>query len=159
MAFERLAANPMLSIFLDVNLRAPWWQAEEVSALLKKARWVKLNEEELRLLSSGSGDIDGDMARFQTLYDLELLIVTLGAEGVILRSRDGGLHRVAPPEALRLVDTVGAGDAFTAVFIHGLISRWPLDKILHAAQRFASSVTGLRGAISDDRRFYEALNF
>jgi fructokinase len=159
LAFEGLADNPMLSIFLDVNLRPPWWRADEMQALLKKARWVKLNREELKLLASGSGDIERDMARFQKLYELELVIVTLGAEGALLRSEDGGIQSVAPPGALRIVDTVGAGDAFTAVFIHGLISRWPMDKTIHAAQQFASAVTGLRGAISDDIRFYEAFNF
>jgi len=158
-AFERLANHPALSIFLDVNLRAPWWQANEVIVLLKQARWVKLNRDELKQLGSASGDIKRDMGRFQEKYDLELLIVTCGAEGAIARTRDGGLNSAVPPEASSFIDTVGAGDAFTAVFLHGLISAWSLSKTLNAAQQFASAVTGLRGATSEDPGFYKTFNF
>ena len=155
-AYEKLASNPDVSIFLDVNLRAPWWQKDEVSNWLKRARWVKLNQDELRQLGGNSADIQQDMVLFQEKYDLELLIVTRGAEGAIVRSREGGLHKVTPPEVLNFVDTVGAGDAFTAVFLHGLISEWPIDDILNAAQQFASAVVGLRGATSNSSEFYHA---
>ncbi len=155
-AYEKLASNPGLSIFLDVNLRSPWWQEDEVVNWLKCARWVKLNQDELKQLGGDSGDIQQDMALFQKKYNFELLIVTRGAEGAIVRDSEGGLHLVKPPEVLQFVDTVGAGDAFTAVFLHGLISEWSIDDILEAAQKFASAVVGLRGAISNNTDFYHA---
>jgi len=155
-SFERLASNPELSIFLDVNLRPPWFEKEELSNWLSQARWVKLNQHELQQLGCGSGDMQDDMARFQVKHKLDLLIVTRGEEGAIVRSRDGELHSVTPPAAQKFVDTVGAGDAFTAVFVHGLIAGWPLSKILDAAQQFASAVVGLRGATSSDAEFYNA---
>ncbi|WP_126455048.1 carbohydrate kinase family protein [Sulfuriflexus mobilis] len=154
-AFEALASHPQLSIFLDVNLRPPWWQEDEVSGWLKQARWVKLNQDELHQLGPASGDIQLDMARFQKKYALELLIVTLGAEGAVVRSHDGVLHSVRPAGTQQFVDTVGAGDAFTAVFLHGLICGWPLTDILTAAQNFASAVVGLRGATSTDPGIYK----
>jgi len=157
-AFERLTSHAKVSIFLDVNLRSPWWKADEVAGLLKQARWAKLNRDELKQLGPASGDIHRDMVLFQKENDLDLLIVTCGAEGAIVAARDGSHQSAAPPKARPLVDTVGAGDAFSAVFIHGLISEWPLAETLNAAQRFASTVTGLRGATSDDPGFYQAFD-
>ena len=157
-AYEKLADNPDVSIFLDVNLRAPWWQKDEVSNWLKRARWVKLNQDELKLLGVSSGDIQHDMAMFQEEYNLELLIVTRGAEGAVVRNREGELHSAKPPEVLEFVDTVGAGDAFTAVFLHGLLSEWPIAETVEAAQQFASAVVGLRGATSSNLEFYSNIN-
>lgn len=157
-AFEKLASNPNLSIFLDVNLRPPWWDKDEVSGWLKQARWVKLNQQELHQLGSASGDIQVDMAKFQHEYALDLLIVTRGEEGAMLRSSEGNMLTVTPPSAQLFVDTVGAGDAFTSVFLHGLISGWPLNDILVAAQKFASAVVERRGATSSDPGLYQDFN-
>jgi len=153
-AFEKLASHPNLSIFMDVNLRAPWYRHDELSHWLTQARWAKLNQHELQQLGAASGDLQRDMDQFQSKHALELLIVTRGEAGAIVRNRNGALHSAAPPVTQQLVDTVGAGDAFTAVFLHGLISDWPLTRILDAAQQFASAVVGLRGATPDDPEFY-----
>jgi len=158
-AYEKLVNDQTFSVFLDVNLRSPWWDKNEICAWLNRARWVKLNQQELAQLGSASTDIKKVMAQFQTQYDLELLIVTRGAEGAVIRTREGKLHEAAPPVIENFVDTVGAGDAFTAVFLHGLISDWPLTKILNAAQRFASAIVGLRGAVSKDPDFYRTFNY
>ncbi len=71
-----------------------------------------------------------------------------------MRTRDGELHAVAPSYAGQLIDTVGAGDAFSAVYIHGLRHGWSIDKILRHAQNFAIRVIGLRGATTTEREFY-----
>ncbi len=155
-AFEKLATNPDLSIFLDVNLRAPWYKPEELINWLTQARWAKLNQHELHQLGFASGDMQQDMAQCQDKHALELLIVTRGEAGAIVRNQDGELHSVTPPVSQQFVDTVGAGDAFTAVFLHGLISNWPLTRTLDAAQQFASAVVGLRGATSNNPEFYRA---
>jgi len=74
--------------------------------------------------------------------------------------------RFEPPELLVSMDTephltpvvypatVGAGDAFSAVFILGLATGWPMQKIISHAQEFASAIVGQRGATVTDRRFY-----
>lgn len=167
-SFEKLAATrygddptakQTLPVFLDVNLRAPWWQMTEVNRWLKQAHWVKLNSDELAVLGANTGHIEQDMARFQRRFDLELLIVTRGEQGAVIRSRDGQLHQVEPAAVTAFVDTVGAGDAFTSVLIHGLLAGWPLTDMLEAAQQFASAVIGLRGAISRDAEFYQQFKF
>lgn len=158
-AYEKLASNPELSIFMDVNLRTPWWDKEDVLQLLQRARWVKLNQDELSLLSGSHENIQASMASFQERYNLDLLIVTVGAKGAHVRTREGDIFSESPDTSQGFVDTVGAGDAFTAVFLHGLLASKPLSTILAEAQKFASAVVGLRGAISEDPGFYQQMGY
>lgn len=155
-AFFKLARQPDLGIFLDVNLRSPWWSQEEVYALLEQARWAKLNEDELRELAFADTDIKNEMRAFAARFQLEQLIVTLGGEGAMVLTDDGQFYHVVPEAVTDVVDTVGAGDAFTAVYIHGLSRSWPVTETLRLAQRFASAVIGQRGAISTEADFYRS---
>ncbi len=154
-AFSALIRNSDLSIFLDVNLRPPWWRVDEVLNWLEQARWVKLNEDELRQLGFASDDLAREMRTMQERFQLEQLIVTRGAQGATVLNGRGEFHEVVPVQAGSIVDTVGAGDAFTAMYIHGLISSWDIGETLELAQRFASAVIGLRGAVSDNPAFYQ----
>jgi len=158
-AFNKLLANADLSIFLDVNLRQPWWQAEDVFGWIKQAHWVKLNHDELTQLGIVIDDRNRDLAQFQNEYEIDLLIVTYGEEGAVVRTRQGQLHQVRPSPAQHFVDTVGAGDAFTATFLHGLLAGWTIAETINAAQDFASAVVGQRGAISTDPEFYTSFNY
>ena len=153
-AFSSIAQNSALSIFLDVNLRAPWWQQEEVHGWLENARWAKLNHDELRLLGFDSGDLERDMANLQSRFELEQVILTRAEKGAIVRDNSGTVHNIIPDKVKNFVDAVGAGDAFTAIYIHGLRSGWPIPGTLKIAQRFASKVIGQRGATSTDAGFY-----
>jgi fructokinase len=105
------------------------------------------------LLAPGD-DLDSRVQTLQKTYDLELVIVTLGAEGALARARDGRHSKVAPEPSLRLVDTVGAGDAFSAVTLLGVLQDWDLETMLRRAQAFAGAVVGIRGATPESREFY-----
>ncbi|SFJ97693.1 carbohydrate kinase family protein [Methylophaga sulfidovorans] len=152
---EKLTENPSLDIFVDVNLRSPWWEKETVYHWLEQARWVKLNESELYELGFHSADLHQDMTRMHTHFHLDQLIVTRGEKGAIVRDTDGAFHQVAPPQHEQVVDTVGAGDAFTAMYIHGLLAGWKIEDTLEKAQAFASRVVKHRGAVSKDPDFYK----
>lgn len=154
-AFQQLTQSPGISLFLDVNLRPPWWKKDEIFELMTKARWVKLNEDEFRQLGFDGSDLKTEMEKAVSRFQLEHLIVTRGADGALVLTDAGDLHHITPEPVESVVDTVGAGDAFTAVYIHGLVSGWPVADTLVHAQRFASKVIGLRGAISTDSAFYQ----
>ncbi len=83
--------------------------------------------------------------------------MTLGGEGALGLSADGGLDRVAPAPAIEVVDTVGAGDAFAAVLILGILHGWPFAITLERAQSFASRIVGQRGATVADAALYTPL--
>ncbi len=152
-AFARLRERLAAPVFLDVNLRAPWWSRGEVRELIGTARWVKLNHDELDALADG-GDEPSRAAELLTLGDLELVVVTRGADGAAAYSHDGAPIEVVPERAAEVVDTVGAGDAFASVLICGLVRGWPLTTTLDRAQAFASRIVACRGAVPEDPGFH-----
>jgi len=139
--------------FVDVNLRAPWWQRQEVLDMIDGATWVKLNELELNLLSTGDPADDDAGDELRRRYALHGLILTRGSQGAELLGADTRIS-VAPERAPQVVDTVGAGDAFASVVLLGLLQEWPIESTLERAQAFASAVVGLRGATVTDVDFY-----
>lgn len=157
-AFDVLASAMEAPVFVDVNLRDPWWHSDEVLKRMRGARWAKLNEDELERLSDGREPPEERAARVRRLFDLDLLILTLGAQGALAVSAAGEAVRVVPrPVADPVVlDPVGAGDGFTSVVILGLLHDWPLNDIMERAQDFASAIVTHQGATVDDRDFYTA---
>jgi fructokinase len=151
-------SNP--TVFVDINLRAPWWDLFSVNMALKNAHWLKINDDELKTLSKKLGfqqDNLKEIARtFLNQYELKGIIVTCGEKGAFILTPD---YYGRPPfrKPKQIIDTVGAGDAFAAVCLHGLMNEWDLEKTVNRAQDFASHVCELRGAVSEDKTFY--LNF
>lgn len=154
-AIDKMRLNQNLKIFLDVNLRSPWWEKEHVLSLCSNADWVKMNEHELALLSDAESDIKSQMVHLQKKHTLEQVIITRGAKGTVILSGEGEFYEQKPEDVVKLVDTVGAGDAFSSVYIHGLLAGWPVNKNLYYAQLFAGKVIGLRGATTTDLKFYQ----
>ena len=155
-ALEDLVAETKLPIFVDVNLRSPWWKKNEVLTWLSQASWVKLNEDELVLLY-GRGEYLSLMKHCVNENELNYLVVTRGGQGAIALTQGEEAIEVKPGPIEQFVDTVGAGDAFTSVLLHGLLNGWALADTMEQAQRFASAIVGQRGAIPTDRSFYQQL--
>lgn len=154
-SLDQVIARTNPAIFLDVNLRPPWWQRDSIDHWLERSRWVKLNRDELAELGFNEGELEDEIIRFQEKYLLEQVILTLGADGALVREADGSLHRRKPECRTQVVDTVGAGDAFSAIYLHGLRANWPVPAILEAAHDFAGKVVQIRGATTTDRSFYQ----
>jgi len=144
-------------VLMDVNLRAPWWNLDQVMGLMREATWVKMNEDELAALIPYEPDIEKRADRLLEHCGLECLVVTRGAAGAWARGRQGWTLEPEPVVAQRVIDTVGAGDAFSSVLILGLMRDWPWPLILERAQSFAAAVVGLQGATTRDRSFYEPI--
>ena len=150
-ALDNLARGPELPTFVEVNLRDPWWSRERVLRSVRRATWVKLNESELSLLAEAGADASA--AAFRDRHDLDTLIVTRAERGAALVGPAGALE-AAPPEAIEVADTVGAGDAFSAVVILGLSRGWSAELVLERALQFAAAVCTLSGATTMDRSLY-----
>jgi len=145
------------SVFMDVNLREPWWQKKFVLELADDADWVKLNEDELTRLGTGAGDCQAQAREFLSTHNLKGLVVTLGAKGAIAFTDDGCCAEAAPLRTPKVVDTVGAGDAFTSVLILGITLAWPLEQTMQRAQQFASLMVAQQGATVHDLAFYQSM--
>lgn len=157
---DELIAAVAAPVFIDVNLRDPWWDATTVLSLLDRAHWAKLNDDELGQLvgppedPSTAEDLETTAERFARRHELDELVMTCGARGAMVFT-DGRLIAGRPPDSMDVVDTVGAGDAFSAVWIAGALNNWPTGVTLSRALSFAAMVCGLRGATTDDRRMYD----
>ena len=157
-ALEALRTSAPGTVFVDVNLRPPWWGREQMAGLLRGADWVKLNADELAQLHPLQAPGDTPNAQsFLAAYQLEGLVVTHGALGAELLTAAGERFHASPLAGIRVVDTVGAGDAFASVMILGLANDWPLQLTLERAQAFAARVVGNRGATVSDPAFYQSL--
>jgi fructokinase len=135
-------------VFMDVNLRPPWWEQDQLSRQLDRARWVKINDAELKMLVDDGDDLQARAAILMQRHDLTWVIVTQGAMGAFALDPVGNSHSTEPATQVQVVDTVGAGDAFASVCILGLLRDWPLSQTLERAQQFASLLVGQRGHLS-----------
>lgn len=146
-------------VFVDINLRAPWWQRAVLDRALTGARWVKLNDEELAELEGHPAASESELLerakRLCRERQLQLLIVTRGEHGAAFVSADQVVSD-RPRPVRELVDTVGAGDAFAAVCIYGLIRQWPWADTLRRALDFAARICENRGATVADPDLYQA---
>jgi len=119
---RRMVALAHGVVVLDLNLRSPFDAAETIRESLDLADWLKLNEHEAGRLPA---DFD--------LSALDLVGVTRGADGCSVRTPAEAVE--VPGIPIRVVDTVGAGDAFTAA----LLARHLEGKPLREAARFANA--------------------
>jgi fructokinase len=156
-ALEALLERYQAPVFLDVNLRPPWWEHKQLSQLLDHTRWLKINDDELHTLLEGPETLVQKAANLIDMHHLTTIIVTQGALGAFAISTDGSSTKVTPRGKSRVVDTVGAGDAFASVCITGLLQEWPLKQTLERAQQFASLVVAQRGATAHDPDLYAPL--
>jgi len=157
-ALRELLATVDACAFLDVNLRDPWVDADTLRWSLQQARVAKLNEDELvRIGDLFSLDGATPQARAAVLlsgFDLQRLVVTCGAGGAWTLDAAGRIESVTGTPLSQVVDTVGAGDGFAAVFMLGMLRGWPLAKQLARADAFARALCGIRGAVPASQDFY-----
>jgi fructokinase len=155
-ALQNLINRHQGKVFIDINLRQPWWNQTAVAELLTQANWVKLNHQELQQLQVAGDSLEAKMRLFIERYQLEVLVVTLGEQGAWAIDENGELLTVQPDSLQVVVDTVGAGDAFASVLLLGILKAWPLAVSLQRAQQFASALVGQRGATVSDLGFYQS---
>jgi len=162
---SRLALDSFLSKshgsrFLDINLRAPWYDKHIIRRSVLRADIVKLNTEELQVVAGILRLVGADKRalglNLVQRFNLKLLLVTDGDNGAWMLSADGS-ETQSPSHALQgpLVDTVGAGDAFAAMCIYAIVNNWPAALMLHRANAFAAALCGVRGAAPQHADFYQ----
>lgn len=146
---------------LDLNLRKPWYDTQTIKRSLERADIVKVNEDELiivaKALRLNPDDLKLLALELVKRFNMECLLITRGENGAWLMDKHGKETALTDlGEAARVVDTVGAGDAFSAVFILGRLMGWPIAQTLERAHEFAAAICGIRGAIPQDKEFYTA---
>lgn len=140
-------ADPAALRVFDVNLRQHYYSREVIAASLEVANVLKVNETELPVLRELFGlpaDERGAVASLAARHRLRAVLYTRGERGCLaLADGDWCEH---PGEQVAVVDTVGAGDSFTAAFTLGLLRHWPLATIVARATAISAYVCTQRGA-------------
>jgi len=153
----------------DVNLRAPFYSGEVIQESLELATVMKMNDTEVPLVLGllglpGANELSPGALGLDTLRQgvervlgefpaLEMVAVTRGGLGSLLVTRDEWLAH--PGIAVKVTDTIGAGDAFTAALTHYLLRGADLRTLNEAGNRWGSwvaSQSGAMPALSDEVR-------
>ncbi len=142
------SVRPGTARIFDVNLRQPFYSPEVISESIKLADVVKLNHEELprvmKTLGLDTGDEESSARRLLLACGAKLVCVTRGARGSLLvNSTASEQHRGFD---VLVVDTVGAGDAFTAALVHHFLRGASLRVMNAAANRMGAWVASEAGA-------------
>ncbi len=156
---EEVSKNTLISLLktanglkvFDVNLRPPHYMLKTIEALAGYADVIKMNDDEIALLSAGKGeDLKQAIINFQKKYHTSTICITRGENGAIAWHKDNFFEH--PGYKTKVVDTVGAGDSFLATFVNGLLKNEPMEQLLDKACRVGAFVAGKRGAnpIYDD---------
>lgn len=145
--------------FYDINLRPDCYSDEVIRTSLGHADILKLNTQELdecKRLFRFSKDNDAYIHFLMNRYALKYVALTSGDKGSELYTKDGNFHaKINSVSAI--VDTVGAGDAYSSMLTIGIIKGWNPEKMLSMASMFASRICEIRGAIPESQEFYEPI--
>ena len=141
------ATPPACWRVFDLNLRQQFYSRETIELTLRKTRLLKLNDEEWPILADMFGldaEVPGGMKKLMRLFDIEIVALTRGAEGSLIYSATETHTAKAP--LVKVIDTVGAGDSFTAAFVMGILKGRPLTRAHAQAAKVASYVCTQQGA-------------
>lgn len=146
--FVDATPHDALRIF-DVNLRQSFYSAEIISASLRRANMLKLNNEEMPLLGSMLSITSADefefCRRILKQFDVKTICVTRGGNGSLLMDETGAHEH--PGFRVAIKDTVGAGDAFTAGLVHERLRLSSLQQMNETANRMGAWVASHSGAM------------
>jgi len=143
-----VAATPKSALRLfDANLRQSFWSREVLLQSLHLANVLKLNDEELPVVAEAlglAGDVSSVLRQLLQRFGLRVVALTQGAAGSILASGNEQIALGASRQ--KIADTVGAGDAFAAALVVGLLRGFDLAAIQKAATDIAGYVCSRPGA-------------
>ncbi|RYY32409.1 MAG: carbohydrate kinase [Sphingobacteriaceae bacterium] len=139
-----LDESSALKVF-DVNLRAPHYDRSTIENLAAKANVVKMNEDEAIMLIGGKPDkLKENIKEFQKKFHTKTICVTRGDKGAIVWHNDKFYEH--PGFTVPVEDTVGAGDAFLATMVKGILKEKPMQEVLERACAVGAFVASRRGA-------------
>jgi fructokinase len=148
-SIQRLVAAAPASCIrvFDVNLRQHFFSREVIERSLQLANVMKLNEGELKVLAqmfSLGGSVSQQIEHLAKHFSLRVVALTRGPLGSLLF--EGGEWSDCPSAPVEVIDTIGAGDAFTAALVMGLLRKMELGRINLLADEVARYVCACAGA-------------
>ncbi len=140
----------VLKIF-DINLRQHFYSKELIEESIKKCNILKINDEELAIVSQMFGFADIDFKEqcklLLTKYNLKMLILTCGVDGSYVFS-SGEMSFLETPR-VKVADTVGAGDSFTGAFVAAILKGLEMKEAHRLAVNVSAFVCTQNGAMPE----------
>lgn len=149
-SFLRNISSSAMRIF-DINLRQSFYSKEIIETSLNLSNIFKINEQELAVVSGLLAIPGNEVAVLKGLaerFNLSLIILTRGGKGSLLYLKDEKNFFSHPGFRINVVDSVGAGDAFTASVAVGILKNYDFDYINDCANRVAAFVCSQAGAMA-----------
>jgi fructokinase len=131
----------------DINLRAPHYTKDVLETLLRQCTILKINEEELQLVTGWYGNLkklEEQMALLQDRFRIDTIVTTRGSAGAVLLT--GGNTYTHAGYKVVVKDTVGSGDAFLAALLSQLHSGAEATAALRFANELGAYIASKEGA-------------
>jgi fructokinase len=141
----------------DLNLRKPFYDKSTIDLCLNATDILKINDEELIFLSQ-QYKVENVIEWLKAEFNIDKILLTEGSKGATL-FWEGQIISCEVKKVNSIIDTVGAGDSFTSIFLHGLINELPLDISMQRAADFAGLICQNSGAVPSDLAIYEKFKF
>lgn len=136
---------PVTKVF-DINLRKPFYDKEILEYLLNKSDIVKMNEDELNLVTTRYGNelnMEDKIKLLKEKFGVPTIIVTRGEAGAIACHNNTIYHQDSFP--VKVVDTIGSGDSFLAAFISKLMDNGNVENALSYGCKMGAFVASREG--------------
>lgn len=149
--------NSGLKVFMDLNLRDPYWSPELLNEYVKNLEVLKLSDDEFANLS-GKQNLSSH-EQLDWLQDLmkqrniRNVLYTLGDKGSFWIQENETLFESA--KKVQVVDSIGAGDAFVAAVLFMMTLEFSKSEILKAASGLAAEICTVSGATSNEKQIYK----
>lgn len=145
-----------MKYFFDINIRQNYYTKDILETSLQATDVLKVNDGELKLLHDlfipGKFDLNKTAYEIITKFDIELAAITMGGKGAwIFTEKEFDFYNA---KVNNIVDTTGAGDAYSAILCMGYLNKMKPDKINRLASDFASEIIKIQGAIPNDDSIY-----
>lgn len=150
-----IKTNNFKEIFVDVNIRAPFYSKKQVELCVKNATILKISLEELETISQllEMADTTDYKAFSKELIknnsNLKCIIITLGSDGAYAMDTLNNKEFSCGVSNVKVVSTVGAGDSFSAAFLHQYLSGRDVQFCLEYASKVAGFVVSNTEAVPD----------
>ncbi|WP_372776460.1 PfkB family carbohydrate kinase, partial [Mangrovibacterium sp.] len=150
--FVSQVPDTALKIF-DINLRQQFYSKDLIEASLKLCNVLKINDDEIKLVAQMFGLQGKDEENCEELlhrFNLKMVALTCGTDGSYLITKEASSF--LPTPKVKVADTVGAGDSFTAAMVVGLLTGKSLKETHRMAVNLSAFVCTQHGAMPEYTR-------
>lgn len=149
-----ISENTFEDVFVDINIRAPYYCEEVIKFACENATILKISDEELPVVLAhiNEGDLSAEKSAEMIgnkFKNLKMVIITKGKKGSFVYDCVTKKNYEQKTQEVKVVSTVGAGDSFSASFLSKYIASGDIEKALDFATKISGFVVSCKEAIPD----------